>query len=122
MDNAIFDKIRQKTPVVQRPPIITKGNALNIVGQQKGKRTKTPQVALQILQQDRKHDKIRYFMRWENPKAERSWCWAEDVNDDLKRTFYKNNPLEVAPQIESMDYTNEQTFHNHSQNGEIMSH
>jgi len=28
----------------------------------------------------------------------------------------------VASQIESMDYTNEKTFHNHSQNGEIMSH
>jgi len=122
MDDAIFDLIRQKTPVVQKSPTSAAEATINIVGQKKGKRTKTPRVAIQILQQETKHDKIRYFMRWENPKAEKSWCWAEDVNEDLKRTFYKNNPLEVAPQIESMNDTNEQTSQNDSQNDEIMSH
>jgi len=115
-DDAVFDSIRQKTPGVQRSPILTTEASLNIIGQQKGKRTKPVRVAIQILQQDIKHDKIRYFMRWENPHAERSWCWAEDVNEDLKRTFYTNNPLEVTPEIMSMSDTNKATP------GEVMSH
>jgi len=58
MDDAIFNTIRQKTPVVQTTPTITNGNALNIVGQQKGKRTKTPRVAIHILEQIVINDKI----------------------------------------------------------------
>jgi len=66
MDDATFNQIRQKT--VKRP--------------------KPCRVAIQILQQETKNDKVRYFMRWEDPKAQRSWSWAEDVTEDLKSTFY----------------------------------
>jgi len=118
----IFDSIRQKTPVIQKsPPYITEAT-LNMVGRQRGKRAKPVRVAIQILQQEIKQDKIRYFMRWENPNAERSWCWAEDVNEDLKRTFYTNNPLEVTPEIMSISDNNKTTFLSHSCNGEVMSH
>jgi len=61
-------------------------------------------------------------MRWKNPKVQRSWCCGVDVTEELKRTFYKNNPLEVATQMMSMDYTNKKTFNQQTQNGEEMSH
>jgi len=46
MDDAIFEKIRQKTLVIQRSPISAREATLNIVGQQKGKRTKPIRVAI----------------------------------------------------------------------------
>jgi len=52
IDNAKFDLIRQKT----------------------AKRPKSCRVAIQILQKATKNDKVRYFKRWENPNAQRSWC------------------------------------------------
>jgi len=96
--------------------------ALNIVKQKTGKKTKPCRVAIQILQQDTKNDKIKYFMGWENPNAQRSWSWADDVTEDLKRPFYKNHPLEGGPQSMALDYTNKPTFNSHSRNGEVMSH
>jgi len=122
MDDAIIDQIRQKNPVVHRPPTSTNGDSLNLMEHKKDKRPKPNKVAIQILQQKTKDDKIIYFMRWEDPKVQRSWCCADDVTENLKRTFYKNNPLEVAPQIMSMNYTNKPAFHNHSRNGKVMSH
>jgi len=50
MNDATFKLIQQKTP----------------------KRPKPCRVAIQILQQDTKKDKIKYFMRWEDPNAQKS--------------------------------------------------
>jgi len=36
-------------------------------------------------------------MRWEDPNVQRSWSWAEDVTDDLKKTFYEKHTPDNAP-------------------------
>jgi len=81
------------------------------------KSKKTCRIAVQILQQEIKNDRVRYFIRWEHPtsdkRLENSWCWAEDVNDNLKRTFYTNQPRELTPEILSILYQ--------SCNGEVIS-
>jgi len=121
LNNGFFDFIRQKSPEKQEPPINTKHQnslidkkdnehtiineiandaALNIVKQKRGKRTKPCRIAIQILQQDTKNDRIKYFMRWEDPKVQRSWSWAEDIADHLKKTFYETHTpdgRELAP-------------------------
>jgi len=75
----------------------TDGAALNIIRQKTVKRPKPFKIALQILQQDTKNDKIRYFMRWENRNAQSSWSWAIDITEDLKRIFYNTHTLDGAP-------------------------
>jgi len=100
MDDATFDLIQEKT--VKRP--------------------KPCGAAIQILEQKTKNDKVRYFMPWENPNAQKSWSWADDVTEDFKRTFYKTHSLDGVPQIMALDYTNKPTFNSHSRNGELMSH
>jgi len=100
MDDATFNLIRQKTPERQKPR----------------------RIALQILEQETKNDRVRYLMRWENPNAQRSWSWSDDVTEDLKKTFYKTHSLDGVPQIMSLDYTNRPTFNIQLRNGELMSH
>jgi len=99
MDDATFELIRQKT--IKRP--------------------KSCRVALQILKQETKNDKCQIFMRWENPNAhpnaQKSWSWADDITEDLKRTIYKTHSPDGGPQIMSMDYTNKPTFKIQSRNG-----
>jgi len=95
MDDAIFNKIRQKSPERHRLEQIASKTELKISEGPKVIKTKTDRVAAQILQQATKNDKLIYFMRWENPKTERSWCAAENINDELKNVFYNNNPQEV---------------------------
>jgi len=84
MYNAIFDSIRQKSPERQEQQIysqqqdslndkknnehtnidkLANDNALNIIEQKRGERTKPCRVAIQILQQDTENHKIQYFMR-----------------------------------------------------------
>jgi len=36
-------------------------------------------------------------MRWENPNVQRSWSWADDVTDDLKRTSYETHTPNGMP-------------------------
>jgi len=60
----------------------TDDKALNIIQQKTVKRQKPCKIALQIFQQDTKNDKIRYFMRWENPTIQNNWSWVDDVTDD----------------------------------------
>jgi len=147
MDNATFDFIRQKSPENQEPPIDTqhqnslndkKDNehamvnklandaAINIMVQKRGKRTKSCRIAVQILQQETKNDRVRYFIRWENPtsdkRPENSWFWADDVTEDLKTTFHKTHSLDGELYFMSRHYSNGPTFNSHSRNGELMSH
>jgi len=36
-------------------------------------------------------------MRWENPNVQRSWSWADDVTEDLKRTFDETHTPDGEP-------------------------
>jgi len=92
----------------------------------KRKSKKTCKIAVQILQQETKNDRVRYFIRWEHPtsdkRLENSWCWADDVTKDLKTQFYKTHSLDGEPHFMSRHYSNGKTFNSHSRNGEVMSH
>jgi len=126
LNNATFDFIRQKSHENQEPPIDTQHQnslnyehtmvnnlandaALNIIGQKRGKKTKSCRIAVQILQQETKNDRVRYFIRWENPTSDRrpenSWCWADDVTEDLKTTFYKTHSLDGGLYFMSRHYS-----------------
>jgi len=81
------------------------------------KSEKTCKIAIQIIQET-KDEKVRYLMRWENPNTQRSWSWADDVSDELKKTFYTSNtilsrpttPWEYEQQSKSLEYINQPTL------------
>jgi len=36
-------------------------------------------------------------MRWEDPNVQRSWSWAVDVPDHLRKTFYETHTPDGMP-------------------------
>jgi len=90
------------------------------------KSKKTCRIAVQIIPQETKNDKVRYFIGWEHPtydkRLENSWCWADDVTEDLKTQFYKTHSFDGEPYFMSRHYSNGPTFNSHSRDSELMSH
>jgi len=68
MDDATFNLIRQKTPTKQHP-------------------RKEAQQILQIVQQETKNNKMKYFISGEDPTEADSGSGTDDVTDVLRNLF-----------------------------------